>query len=163
MNVIKARDISLSIDDITLSPLSDEHLPLLYKWNAHPEILPIDGTDDPEVVHKIYAACSEMGYCFLISFGDMPVGECVLTKKKLPNGEHDWAIDILIGETDFWGKGIAGKAVSALVDFALNTLNVNAVHATIDKDNTKSRKLFEKLNFILVNQETKTLIYRLEK
>lgn len=41
MGIIKSHDITLRGGDteIVLRPLRDEHLPLLYKWNADPEVL----------------------------------------------------------------------------------------------------------------------------
>jgi len=42
MNIIKTHDVTLyggNDIDVVLRPLSDEHLPLLYKWCADPEVL----------------------------------------------------------------------------------------------------------------------------
>jgi len=69
MSIIKSYNITLyggSKHDIILKPLSDEHLPLLYKWYADPEVLywteggeDIVRSYDKDVVHKIFGASPE--------------------------------------------------------------------------------------------------------
>ena len=79
MSIIKTHDITLyggCKDDIVLRPLSDEHLPYLYKWNADPEVLYWSeiGTENPklsygrETVQQIYGGVSQSqnAFCFLI-------------------------------------------------------------------------------------------------
>lgn len=47
----------------------------------------------------------------------------------------------------YWGKGIATEAIKAVVNYALNTLNVENIFAGHHPDNTDSKKLLEKLGF----------------
>lgn len=78
MAIIKSHDITLrggnAEYDIVLTPLSDEHLPLLYKWCADPEVLywTEGGAYDPnlsydyDTVHDIYGGVSQNAFCFLV-------------------------------------------------------------------------------------------------
>lgn len=73
MSIIKEHNIILEgNDDIVLVPLTDEHLPLLYQWNADVEVLYWgEGDDvtepyDEEMVKLIYGSVSQNAYCFLI-------------------------------------------------------------------------------------------------
>ena len=68
MSIIKTHDITLyggnDAYKIILHPLSDEHLPYLYKWNSDPEVLYwVEGDDvesySPEVVRQIYGGISQ--------------------------------------------------------------------------------------------------------
>lgn len=73
MSIIKPHDITLTRDDgrhIVLRPLCDEHLPLLYQWNADPEVVYWSDTGNTEAfseedVNDIYAFVSENALCFL--------------------------------------------------------------------------------------------------
>ncbi|MFC1948385.1 GNAT family N-acetyltransferase [Chloroflexota bacterium] len=86
MSIIKTHKITLYggiNNEIILRPLSDEHLPLLYQWNADPEVVYwADGGEDDgrshdeDTVHKIYGGVSLNAFCFLIEVDGVPVGEC---------------------------------------------------------------------------------------
>ncbi|NMD13857.1 MAG: GNAT family N-acetyltransferase, partial [Caldisericales bacterium] len=95
LNIIKTHHITLfgKTDkyDIVLKPLNDEHLPLLYKWCADPEVLywteggeDTDLSYDKETVHAIYGGVSQDAYCFLIEANGVPIGEGWLQKMNLP-------------------------------------------------------------------------------
>ena len=96
MSIIKTHDVTLyggNEEDIVLRPLRDEHLPLLYRLNAAPEVLywTEGGTADTtlsydeKVVEQIYGSVSQNAYCFLVEVGGVPVGECWLQKMNLPD------------------------------------------------------------------------------
>lgn len=93
MQVIKSHDITLCGGNdkrIVLKPLSDEHLPFLYKWNLDLEVLYwTEGDDitepyDMETVHDIYGGVSRNAFCFLVEADGTPVGECRLQKMNVP-------------------------------------------------------------------------------
>lgn len=46
-----------------------------------------------------------------------------------------------------WGQGYAREAVAGLLDYCFTALQANRVEATIDPDNTASRRLAERLGF----------------
>jgi uncharacterized protein len=150
-----------------LSPLRDEHFPLLYSWNADPHILEIDGSDDPEVVRRIYSQASAAGYAFLIEYDGQAIGECLLAKrsnapKSLQSGDL-WGIDLIVGEGEYRGRGIGGNVIKILADFALKTKGLNEVYAVIAQNNYPSIKAFEKQGFFLVHKESDNLYYRKDK
>lgn len=47
----------------------------------------------------------------------------------------------------FWGRGYAGEALSALLDFAFDELNLNRLEADIEPRNAASVKTVERLGF----------------
>ena len=65
-------------------------------------------------------------------------------------------VDNYLGEIGYlflrehWGKGFAYEAVTAMIEYAKNTLNLKRLYATIDNKGDKSKKLIEKLGFSLV-------------
>ena len=119
MSIIKSHNITLygGNDEykIILRPLSDNYLPLLYKWNSDPEVLYWSEGDDvnensPEVVHQIYGGISQNNLCFAIEVNGKTIGECWLQKMNLPQVKAMYdenldvrRIDMCIGEKDYWG------------------------------------------------------------
>lgn len=136
MSIIKTHDITLyggNDVDIVLLPLCDEHLPLLYKWCADPEVLywtegGSAGTNlsyGADTVHQIYGGVSQNAFCFLIEVNNIPIGECWLQKMNLPDVKAMYPetldvrrIDMSIGEKAYWNKGIGTQFIGMLVDFA---------------------------------------------
>jgi RimJ/RimL family protein N-acetyltransferase len=171
MSIIRTHDITLygGTDDhnIVLRPLSDEHLPLLYKWNADPEILywteggkDIEMSYDEDTVHDIYGGVSQNAFCFLVEVNGKPVGECWLQKMNLPNvlamypgGCDVRRIDMAIGEKAVWGRGIGTAFVAMLVDFAFNGEHVDVLHCFCEDYNVRSRRVWEKNGFSLILSE----------
>jgi len=161
MAIITTHNVTLNDGDLVLRPLDDGHFPLLYRWNAHPVILEIDGSDDPEEVREIYAKCSAAGYAFLIEFQGVAVGECLLAKRTIGNGETGWGIDILIGEVEYWGRGIGTNAIKILVNFAFDKGIAKEIYAAISEDNLASQKTFEKVGFVFAHEENSILYFKI--
>ncbi|MFF2176744.1 GNAT family N-acetyltransferase [Lysinibacillus sp. NPDC058147] len=64
----------------------------------------------------------------------------------------------------YWGKGYAPESISALIDYAFTTLNINRIEAKIEPGNINSIKVVEKLNFTFEgtfqeNEESKESFY----
>lgn len=58
-------------------------------------------------------------------------------------------IAFLLGEKDFWGKGIMHEAGSLLLNHAFETLNLNRVFCGTSSENVGMQKLAQKLGFEL--------------
>lgn len=80
---------------------------------------------------------------------------------QLEDGDHIGACglrpygdDAMIRELGFhicaahWGKGFATEAARAVIDYAFNELNLNALFAGHNPNNAASRHLLEKLGFV---------------
>ena len=165
--------------DIALSPLCDEHLPLLYQWNADPEVVywsdgPTAQASDEETVRQIYRAASGCGYCFLVEANGIPIGECLLCEvnvksvaekypeyldivqtvtKKYPQHPDIRRIDTLIGEKEYWGRGIGSAFVRMLVDFAFTEEKTDMLYCFAGVHNPRSIKAFTKNGFEVVDQD----------
>lgn len=48
----------------------------------------------------------------------------------------------------FWGQGIMTEALTAIIDYAFNTLKLKAIEAFTDKANTRSVTLLQKNGFV---------------
>lgn len=171
MSIITIHDITLyggNETDIVLRPLCDEHLPLLYKWCADPEVLywTEGGTDDihlsygADTVHQIYGGVSKNAFCFLVEADGIPVGECWLQKMNLPDVRAMYPeeldvrrIDMAIGEKDHWGRGIGAQMIGMVIDFAFCGEHVDVLHCFCEDYNIRSKRLWESKGFTRVLEE----------
>lgn len=55
----------------------------------------------------------------------------------------------VVGNTDYWGKGVGYFAVSSLINFSNNKYKLNKLTATTAEINIGSRRVLEKNGFIL--------------
>lgn len=161
MSIINSHDITLygksKNHDIVFKPLCDEHMPLLYKWNADPEVSywcegnDIDLTNIEEHVHDVYGYVSQIAYCFLLEADGVPIGECWLENMNIQEvidmypGLDVRRIDMMIGEKDYWGKGIGTTLVAVLTEYAFREENADVIHIPSVFDyNIRSQKTFLK-------------------
>lgn len=162
LSIIKTHDITLyggtEKYNIVLRPLSDRHLPLLYKWNADPEVLywteggeDIQRIYDENIVHIIYGGVSQNALCFLIEVNEKPIGECWLQKMNLPDVISMYPenvdvrrIDMAIGEKEYWGKGIGTAFIRMLTEFAFCSEHTDVLHCFSEDYNKRSNRVWLK-------------------
>lgn len=72
------------------------------------------------------------------------IGSCGYNSLDFENVKAEVGYDIGKG---FWGKGYAPEALSALIEYAFETLNFNRIEAKVSPENFNSIKVLQKLNF----------------
>lgn len=61
---------------------------------------------------------------------------------------HKYAdIGLIIGDKNYWGKGIATKSIQLVTEYAFNNLNLRKVLAGVYENNIGSIRAFEKCGF----------------
>jgi len=70
---------------------------------------------------------------------------------KLDN--FDWVsrtceLGVLIGEKDFWGKGIGSELCKLTIQYAFQQLNLRKILLAVHAHNTAAIKVYEKLGFV---------------
>jgi len=86
----------------------------------------------------------KLGIC--VKENDELIGFCLLIKIALVNGSTE--ISIMIGNNNYWGKGLGSEAILLLSDFAFNERGYNRIWARILESNIASKKMFEKCGYI---------------
>ena len=91
---------------------------------------------------------NESNYCFAIidiqsgkHIGNIKIGNIHSIYKYADIG-------LIIGEKDFWGKGIATEAIRLCVEFAFKQLKLHRLYAGIYDVNIGSIKAFERAGFV---------------
>jgi RimJ/RimL family protein N-acetyltransferase len=127
MNILKSHNIKLKGKtplgkEVRLRPMTEEDWDILFKWNNDPEVLYYSEGDKVtsftlKEIQKIYRNISQDAYFFIIEVDGKPVGECWLQKMNLKRilesykGMDLRRIDLMIGEKEYWGKGIGTEAI----------------------------------------------------
>lgn len=73
------------------------------------------------------------------------IGNCTLQNINWINQSCEFSI--IIGESDYWGLGIATKALCVMLYHGFNNLNMNRIWSGTTELNKGMLKVFEKLNF----------------
>lgn len=77
------------------------------------------------------------------------------------NRIHKFAeIGIIIGEKEFWGKGLATEAIKLVTDYCFNNLGLYKLTAGAYKNNAGSIKVFKKSGFKIEGIRKMQYLYR---
>ncbi len=155
---IRAHAVTLHGPRLLLRPLTESDWESLLAWNNDPEVLAWAEGDAIETrtldeVQRIYRSISVNAHCFLMELDGEPIGECWLQRMNLERlvarhpGEDVRRIDIAIGLSALWGKGLGREAVGLLLDFGFRHEGVDVIYACVDAGNVRSRRMFESLGF----------------
>ncbi|MDO5138711.1 MAG: GNAT family protein [Oscillospiraceae bacterium] len=85
-------------------------------------------------------------YDAVIEADSVPVGLIGLLGIDRKNKKAEYYI--LLGETEYKGKGIAKRASELLLDYAFSSLQLNKVYLYTEVENIAAQKLFERVGFI---------------
>ncbi|MFC4455082.1 GNAT family N-acetyltransferase [Deinococcus sonorensis] len=110
---------------ISLEPLHLRHLPLLHRWLQQPHVQAFwdDGDRTLELVEQHYFGPDRAQEAFILSEREQPFGylqldpvgpDDPLAAWRADQGET-WALDLLIGEADRTGQGLAARSIGTLL------------------------------------------------
>jgi len=144
---------TIQTERFIIRPFKDADAKLWQSWDVDPLIQahmpePINEPQDIGEQHEYMKECEEEedGYYWSIEAVTGPtVGTVALTDI---NEHHKLAeIGILIGDKDYWGKGVATEVVTAVIDFAFNELGMVRISAETEAENIAVSKVLEKVGF----------------
>jgi RimJ/RimL family protein N-acetyltransferase len=76
------------------------------------------------------------------------------------NSPHKRAeITYVIGNTDYWRKGVGHFAISSIIELAKNDYKLNKLFASLVENNLSSRRLLEKNCFVIEGKRNKHLFF----
>ena len=144
----------LQTERLTIRQLTGDDAPFILTLLNEPSFLRYIGDkkvrnveDARQYIHNGPAASYArhgFGLC-LVELKDTaaPIGMCGLLKREeLPDPDIGFAF-----LPDFWNKGLAFEAATAVLNDARNRLNLTRILAIVNPDNAPSIKLLEKLGF----------------
>ncbi|SKC84595.1 GNAT family N-acetyltransferase [Maledivibacter halophilus] len=99
-----------------------------------------------QYISAIASQSNAKGYIIEYKETGQSVGIVSLINIDYKNRSAECIIDI--GVKDMWGKGIGTAAISLILEFAFNELNLHRVYLQVFSFNERAIKLYEKMGFI---------------
>jgi ribosomal-protein-alanine N-acetyltransferase len=126
---------------------------LWQKWDTDPEVQaympePMNQSQDIAHQYEYIRECEEEedGYYWSIeSMQGVTVGTIALT--DIDTHHKTAEIGVVIGDKQFWRKGVATEVLAALVSFAFNSLDIERISAEAEAENTGVAKALLKTGF----------------
>jgi pimeloyl-ACP methyl ester carboxylesterase/RimJ/RimL family protein N-acetyltransferase len=160
------RDALLSIRyTITFKPLEEKDLPLFFAWVKKPHIAQWWKSDTYEkFVEKYQPQIITANYClpFIMYINEKPIGYiqyCLADKaddgwwcKQHGQPAGTIGMDIIIGETDYVGKGFGPMLIKKFAEKIFTETNAPKIIIDPDTTNQAAIRCYEKVGFKRVNE-----------
>lgn len=104
--------------------------------------------DDPVVPCLIYYQNIPIGYLQYYLLDDLPESDRQMY--SLEDTKNVYGIDLFIGETFYWNKGIGTELLSIIVNFLFEDLQADKVVTDPHIWNTRAIRCYEKCGFVKV-------------
>lgn len=147
--------------EINIRPMLDtaEDYQLMTKWLSDPRIYKFiyGKSKNLKWVKNKYGPRSRkeepVNSCF-IEFKNQPIGYIQYFNIKphekdyeMENTQNVWAIDMWIGEPDFWDKGIGSRTLNLLVDYIFKNQKAKKIIIDPHVNNPRAIRVYEKVGF----------------
>ncbi len=152
--------------DVKLEKLNLHHAEISYVWRNNPKIweytvnrpdIFITLKSERKWLRKVLSNSNEER--FAITVKGKYIGNSYLTNIHDRSG----TFHIFIGETDYWGKGIAKKATILLLKFAFVKLTLKKVNLRVRKNHSRAIGLYHKLGFKEVSRDQELIWMEISK
>ncbi|WP_431030010.1 GNAT family N-acetyltransferase [Lysinibacillus sp. LZ02] len=97
-----------------------------------------------ELFEKLAQASEAIRFSMIELNSNEIIGTCGFNFIDFENAKAEIGYDIA---KDFWGMGYAREGISALLNYAFKTLELNRIEAKVEPANVNSIKVLQKLNF----------------
>jgi RimJ/RimL family protein N-acetyltransferase/glycosyltransferase involved in cell wall biosynthesis len=152
---------------VLIRPLAVTDAFLSWKWRNDLEVWKYTGTKpnqkityevEKEWIEKVLVDNTSRRFAILVD--DEYVGNIQLTNiEENKTAEYH----IFIGNKNYWGKGIASLATYQIIRYAKTVLKLEEIYLTVNSHNIPAIKVYEKCNFIRLNNDIKMSFNLLEK
>lgn len=150
-------------DEFVIRDLQEEDIIYMFSWWIDKEINKHDPRPIPQNSKQLTEEC--IRYCnifdiekmnndidarkyryFIISDNEAkPIG--FVNFFSIDRQKKQGELGVIIGDKRYWKKGIAYKAVHAVVDYIFNNMNIDRIYIETGELNVPAVRLFRKLNF----------------
>ncbi|MCX6377657.1 MAG: GNAT family N-acetyltransferase [Armatimonadetes bacterium] len=163
MEKLREHDITLTSGDIVLRPTTEKDWDMLLKWNSDAEVLYYAASGDAtssslDAVQDLYRSVSQAAICFITEVDGKPIGDCWLQRMNMKRlldlfPDRDCRrIDLIIGEKDYWNKGIGSEVIGMVTRFGFDAEHADAIFGIVLGHNPRSRRAFEKNGYTLYQE-----------
>ncbi len=164
-------------DDITICPMQDEEsdYQLMAKWLSDPRVYEFIHGKPKDLIwaknkYGPRIRKEEPVNACIIEFKNQPIGYIQYFNIKpyekdyeMKNTKDIWAIDLWIGEVEFWDKGIGSQALKLLKDYIFKKLHAKKIIIDPHTDNPRAIHVYEKVGFKKIKILKKHELYKNKK
>jgi len=159
--------MSLKGSIITLRAVEKDDAGTIFLWENNPANWKVSNTEVPFSLYDIHQLIEQqsdirksgqMRLVIQTAADNRPVGVIDLYDLNFKHGYA--AVGILIAEDQDKGKGFAGEALSLLITYCRETLELRNLYCQIHHDNQASIQLFEKSGFFHAGTRKNWLRYK---
>ncbi len=133
-----------------------------YRWQTDSELARLDAIQLPaitfsqylsEYTFKLYHPSSTRREFALETLDGKHIGNCTYYSIDEADGEAE--VGIMIGDSDYWGKGYGAEAITALVNYIFHKTNLERIYLKTLDWNTRAQRCFEKCGFTQYGQSVR--------
>lgn len=139
-------------DSVTLGPLLDSDLPVLFQWINEPEQVhwnsayrPVSETDHREWFEAVRKRGDIAIFAIRTVADNRLIGSCQL--RHIDPVHRNAELQIRIGQVDERGHGSGTEAVRQLVRYGFRDLNLHRVYLNVFATNAAAIRAYEKAGF----------------
>ncbi len=160
------KDIELSGERIRIRRAGLEEADARFRWFADPavtEFLPLAG-EQSLPMDKVIAFLEQArrddhpNLAMRIELLSGRLIGCGGLRDIVP--EQSAEISVVIGERDLWGSGYGHEAMSVLLRFGFERMNLQTIWLIARTDNARAMRLFSKLGFVVTETRAAAAIIR---
>lgn len=141
-------------EGVILRGFEKEDLKYLYNWLNNSEVTCyIFLGDRPAIMERLvenwekeFKSPNDIAFAVVEKTDGKVVGSAGLYSINFISRSAEFRI--IIGEPEYWDKGIGAEAAKLLVSYAFNKLNLNKVWLGVNADNIRAVKSYEKAGFV---------------
>ena len=146
-----------------LSPINTDDVEIFTQWLNDIEVTQylqlhfqnISISSEKEVVEKL---AKSHNYVIVDLKEDKPIGVCGFS--SINNIYRTAEVGIFIGDKTFHNKGYGTEALSLLIDYAYQSLNLYNIMLFVYEDNQRAIKCYENIGFKEMGKRRKARIFR---
>ena len=110
-----------------------------------------------EWINKVLKRTDEKRFAICIKGNDKYIGNVQLT--NIANNKAEF--HIFIGNTDYWGKGVGGRATKMIIDYSFKQLQLTSIFLYVRKENIRAIETYKKVGFKIVKMENEQFFMKI--
>lgn len=153
---------------VYLRPLSVPDAATSYKWRNNPiiwkftEYKPdkkIDFATESDWIKKSLKVKNDYRFAICLLETGQYIGNIQLINIADKAGDYH----IFIGDTFYWGKGIAKEATQLILNYGFIKLGLDFINLKVHQDNTIAKAIYQKMGFNSIGSQGDFILMTLEK
>lgn len=147
---------TLETERCIIRPFTPEDAPAFFEVMRHEQVTryigqkPMASVEDAvarlQRFQRVYDQQEGLVWAVVLRENNQLIGNVLLW--NLNSAHYRAEVGYILGP-EWWGKGLMTEVVTRVLDFGFDTMGLHSIEAQTDPDNAASRRVLEKLGFVL--------------